>query len=98
MILDIQVNNFIEINSLSDLYLPGKLEETGTTKLNKSKIARNLNVDRRTVDKYVKGYHKKTTGNKKNKLDTLDKDNTHPYHCMFLHKFHYYIEPVNYFV
>lgn len=65
MILDIQVNNFIEINSLSDLYLPGKLEETGTTKLNKSKIARNLNVDRRTVDKYVKGYHKKTTGNKK---------------------------------
>ena len=25
MILDIQVNNFIEINSLSDLYLPGKL-------------------------------------------------------------------------
>lgn len=32
------------------------LLEDSTLKINKSQIARELNVDRRTVDKYINGY------------------------------------------
>lgn len=69
MILEINIGNRIAIHSLDDLCILGKLEEAGTTKLNKSQIARELNVDRRTVDKYIKGYKKSNTRNRSSKLD-----------------------------
>ena len=37
--------------------------EDGTLKINKSQIARELEVDRRTVDKYINGYTKPETRN-----------------------------------
>lgn len=58
MIVNIEVNSNIEIHSLDDLFILGKLQEVGTIKVNKSKIARELGVDRRTVNKYIGGYSK----------------------------------------
>ena len=63
MILNVELGNSITINSLNDLFILGKLERNGTTKINKSKIARDLGVDRRTVTKYMNGYTKKKSEN-----------------------------------
>lgn len=43
--------------------------EEGTLKINKSQIARELGVDRRTVAKYIDGYTKPSTRNKGSYLD-----------------------------
>ena len=69
MILELNIGNSITIHSVNDLFMLGKLEEAGTTKLNRSKIARDLSVDRRTVNKYIKGYQKKKTRTRKSQLD-----------------------------
>lgn len=69
MLIQIQAESKLSINSLEDLALLGKLEEGGSLKVNKSQIARDLNVDVRTVTKYMKGYKKKTTRNRKSYLD-----------------------------
>lgn len=69
MILELNIGNQIAIHSLNDLFILGKLEEAGTTKLNRSQIARDLNVDRRTVNKYINGYEKTNTRNRGSKLD-----------------------------
>ncbi|MBG9582548.1 hypothetical protein ABE42_25815 [Bacillus thuringiensis] len=39
-------------------------------KINKSQLARELNVDRRTIDKYLNGFTPKGTKNKASKIDT----------------------------
>lgn len=70
MILNVDLGNEIAINSLDDLLILGKLEEAGTTKINKSKIARELGVDRRTITKYMNGYTKKQTRNRSSTIDT----------------------------
>lgn len=54
MILNNQIITDIKINSLYDLYKLKPFLEEGTLKINKSQIARELEVDRRTVDKYLK--------------------------------------------
>ena len=69
MLIEIQAKSKLSINSLEDLALLGKLEEGGSLKVNKSQIARDLNVDVRTVSKYMNGYKKKTTRNRKSYLD-----------------------------
>lgn len=69
MILEFNIGNKIAIHSLNDLFILGKLEEAGTTKLNKSQIARELGVDRRTVIKYINGYQKSYKRNRKSQLD-----------------------------
>ncbi|SET37816.1 Homeodomain-like domain-containing protein, partial [[Clostridium] polysaccharolyticum] len=38
-------------------------------KINKSQIARELNIDRRTVDKYLHGFEKSHTRKKKSVID-----------------------------
>lgn len=43
---------------LNDLFILGRLQEVGSIKVNKSEIARELGVDRRTVSKYIDGYSK----------------------------------------
>lgn len=63
MILNNQIITDIKINSLHDLYKLKPFLEEGTLKINKSQIARELEVDRRTVDKYLKGYTKPKTRN-----------------------------------
>lgn len=66
--LDIQTE--FEVKSLSDLPNLKKLMENLKMKINKSQLARELNVDRRTIDKYLNGFTPKGTKNKTSKIDT----------------------------
>ena len=63
MILNNQIITDIKIENVNDLYKLKPFLEDGTLKINKSQIARELEVDRRTVDKYIKGYTKSVTRN-----------------------------------
>lgn len=57
-------NNIItdlEIRTVEDLYKLKPFMEDSTLKVNKSQIARELEVDRRTVDKYINGFKKSKT-------------------------------------
>lgn len=58
MILKNQIITDIKIESVKDLYKLKPFLEEGALNINKSQIARELEVDRRTVDKYIKGYSK----------------------------------------
>ena len=61
MILKNQIITDIRVENIYDLYKLKPFLEEGTLKLNKSQIARELEVDRRTVDKYINGYKKPNT-------------------------------------
>ena len=60
--LDIQTD--FEIKSLTDLAKLKLLMENLKMKINRSQLARELGVDRRTIDKYIKGFTPKSTKNK----------------------------------
>ena len=45
MLINIEVNNNVEIRSLNDLFILGRLQEVGSIKVNKSEIARELALD-----------------------------------------------------
>ena len=53
MILKSQIITDIIINNVNDLYKLKLFLEDGTLKINKSQIAKELDVDRRTVDRYI---------------------------------------------
>ena len=63
MILKNQIITNLKIESVKDLFKLKPFLEEGALKINKSQIARELKVDRRTVDKYIKGYSKPETRN-----------------------------------
>ena len=63
MILKNQIITDLEIHSVKDLCKLKPFLEDSTLKINKSQIARELDVDRRTVDKYINGYQKPDTRN-----------------------------------
>ena len=44
MLINIEVNNNVEIRSLNDLFILGRLQEVGSIKVNKSEIAREPGV------------------------------------------------------
>lgn len=69
MILNMKICNNLTIDSLNDLVKLKILEEVGTTKINKSKVARDLGIDRRTVSKYMNGYVKKVNRERKSSID-----------------------------
>ena len=62
------VEKVFGINNLMDLNKLKPLLENGI-KINYSRLARELNVDRRTIKKYCFGYTKKETKNKSSKID-----------------------------
>ena len=66
MILNNQIITNIHIKNINDLYKLKPFREDGTLKINKSQIARELDVDRRTVDKYINGFSKSKNRNKNN--------------------------------
>ena len=57
------------IKSLTDLSNFKNLMENLKMKINKSQLARELNVDRRTIDKYMNGFIPKGTKNRTSKID-----------------------------
>ncbi|WP_141432607.1 IS21 family transposase [Bacillus sp. 03113] len=65
--LDVQTN--FEINSLTDLPKLKTLMENLKMRINKSQLARDFQVDRRTIEKYLNGFTPKKTKNKSSKLD-----------------------------
>lgn len=65
----VNVNTDLEINSLLDLPKLKTLLESLKMKINKSKLARDMGVDRRTIDKYLGGYKPKTLRERKSKID-----------------------------
>lgn len=71
MIYKISVNTEIKINSLEDLHKLKLLMEVNNLKVNKSQIARELGVDVRTVGKYLNGYVKPITRNRKSTIDNF---------------------------
>lgn len=63
----------LKINTVKDLHKLQPFLEDGTLKINKSQIARELDVNRKTVDRYLRGFQKSTTRDKPNCLmDYLD--------------------------
>src|SRR5699024_2320361 len=69
MHIQIDINTEIEINGLEDLPKLNLLMESSNMKINKSQLARDLNVDRRTIDKYLKGYERSHSRKRKSKID-----------------------------
>lgn len=69
MHMQINVNSSIEINSLADLPKFKLLMESLKMKINKSQLARDMGVDRRTVEKYLQGYEPKSSRNRRSKID-----------------------------
>lgn len=69
MIIKVNVNSEIKVNSLVDLHKLKVIMEINNLKVNKSQIARELGVDARTVGKYLNGYVKPTTRNRKSPID-----------------------------
>src|SRR5690625_1844763 len=63
------INTDGEINCLTDLPKLKVLLESSHMQINKSQLARELDVERRTIEKYLKGYTRKNTRNKPSKID-----------------------------
>lgn len=63
------MNFDIEIKNLTDLPKLKLLSESSKMKINKSQLAREMGVDRRTIDRYLNGHIPKKTRNRKSKMD-----------------------------
>lgn len=69
MHIQLNINTELEINSLTDLPKLKMLMESSHMKINKSQLAREMGVDRRTIGKYLDGFVKKNTRKKGSKID-----------------------------
>jgi len=69
MHVQLDITTEIEIRSVKDLAKLKLLMESLNMKINKSKLARELNVDRRTVDKYLNGYVATKHRKRESKID-----------------------------
>ncbi|MBN1039994.1 MULTISPECIES: IS21 family transposase [unclassified Clostridium] len=72
MIIEVDVHSEVKINKLEDLHKIKPIMEGNNLKINKSQIARELDVDPRTVGKYLNGYIKSTTRNRKSKIEAFE--------------------------
>ena len=68
MLINIKTPVSLQIDKLTDLPEMRIFMENNNLKLNKSENARQLNVDRRTVDKYLNGFNKSKHRSKLSKL------------------------------
>ncbi|GAB0171971.1 IS21 family transposase, partial [Lysinibacillus sp. CTST325] len=69
MHIQLEIETEFKINSLSDLANFKQVMEHLNMKINKSRLARDIGVDRRTIDKYLNGFIPKTKRNKPSKID-----------------------------
>src|SRR5699024_9245001 len=67
--MQLSINTDIEIKHLTDLPKLKMLMESSNMKINKSQLAREMSVDRRTINKYLNGYVKKKIRTKGSKID-----------------------------
>jgi len=67
--IKLDIPTAFEVKSLTDLPNLKNLMENLKMKVNKSQLARELNVDRRTIDKYMNGFTPKGTKKKTSKID-----------------------------
>ncbi|OUB21157.1 hypothetical protein BK739_32735 [Bacillus thuringiensis serovar pirenaica] len=65
MYIKLDIPTEFEVKSLTDLPNLKNLMVNLKMKANKSQLARELNVDRRTIDKYRNGFTSKGTKNKR---------------------------------
>ncbi|PNZ35167.1 hypothetical protein [Staphylococcus lutrae] len=65
----VKIDTEIKITSLSDLPKLKEMMESAKMKINKSKLARDLGKDRRTIDKYLKGYTPSSSRKRTSKVD-----------------------------
>lgn len=70
MIIAAKTITDLSIKTVRDLYKLKPFMEDSKLKINKSQIARELEIDRRTVDKYINGFQKSVTRNNINCLST----------------------------
>jgi transcriptional regulator with XRE-family HTH domain len=69
MYMQMNIQTSVEIRSLVDLSKLKSLMENLNMKINMSKLAREMGVDRRTISKYIEGFTRKTTRDKGSKID-----------------------------
>ena len=69
MLININTPVSLSIEDLTDLPKLKAFMEHNNIKLNKSELARQLGINRRTVDKYLDGYEKPAHRNKPSKID-----------------------------
>lgn len=69
MYMKMNIQTELEIRSLVDLPKIKSLMENLNMKINKSQLAREMGADRRTVNKYLEGFTRKTTRDKGSKID-----------------------------
>lgn len=69
MLLNYEITTNLKINTLMDLHKLKQFEEASNIKINRSQLAREMNVDRRTITKYIKGFKKKTMRSRKSQFD-----------------------------
>ena len=69
MLININTPVSLSIEDLTDLPKLKAFMEHNNIKLNKSELARQLGINRRTVDKYLEGYKKPTHRKKPSKID-----------------------------
>ncbi len=72
MTIKTNIYSELKINTLEDLHKLKPIMEVNNLKVNKSQIARELGVDPRTVGKYLNGYVKPTTRNRKSKIEAFE--------------------------
>ena len=70
MLIKLNTPVSLSVDKLSDLPKLRTFMEQNNIKLNKSEIARQLKVNRRTVDKYLNGFEKSPHRDKPSKLDS----------------------------
>ena len=70
MLYTVNIKTDLKIESLKDLAKLQPFLENNKLKINATQIARELDVDRRTVKKYISGFEKSTTRNKTSYLDS----------------------------
>lgn len=69
MYMTVDIQSEFKVKGLADLPKLKLLMENLNMKINKSRLARELGVDRRTIEKYLNGFTPKTTKNKTSKID-----------------------------
>lgn len=74
MKLSMNIDCNYQVKSLSDLPKFKEVMENLNMKINKSKIAREMGVDRRTVDKYLNGFSPKIKRSRKSKISKYYED------------------------